>query len=66
MARLSTLPDPMRVGFIGAGNMARALARGLGEPVLCTDSGSGRAETLVAELGGEALASNRELALGPA
>jgi pyrroline-5-carboxylate reductase len=52
----------MRVGFIGAGNMARALARGLGEPVLCTDSGSGRAKTLADELGGEALSSNRELA----
>ena len=36
----------MRVGFIGAGNMARALARGWGEPVLCTDSGSGRARAL--------------------
>ena len=42
--------------------MARALARGLGEPVLCTDSGSGRARALADELGGEALASNRELA----
>jgi pyrroline-5-carboxylate reductase len=52
----------MRVGFIGAGNMARALARGLGEPVLCTDSGSGRAKALAEELGGEALATNRELA----
>jgi pyrroline-5-carboxylate reductase len=52
----------MQVGFIGSGNMARALARGWGEPVLCTDSGSGRAIALVAELGGEALASNRELA----
>ena len=31
----------MQVGFIGAGNMARALARGWGDPVLCTDSGSG-------------------------
>jgi len=52
----------MQVGFIGAGNMARALARGWGDPVLCTDSGSGRARELAAELGGEALASNRELA----
>ena len=52
----------MQVGFIGAGNMARALARGWGDPVLCTDSGSGRARALAAELGGEALASNRELA----
>jgi pyrroline-5-carboxylate reductase len=52
----------MQVGFIGAGNMARALARGWGEPVLCTDSGSGRAQALAAELGGEAVGSNRELA----
>ena len=52
----------MQVGLIGAGNMASALARGWGEPVLCTDSGSGRAQALAAELGGEALASNRELA----
>ncbi len=52
----------MQVGFIGAGNMARALARGWGDPVLCTDSGSGRARELAAELGGEALSSNRELA----
>src|SRR4051794_5101157 len=52
----------MQVGFIGAGNMARALARGWGDPVLCTDSGSGRARALAAELGGEAVAGNRELA----
>ena len=52
----------MQVGFIGSGNMAGALARGWGEPVLCTDSGSGRAAALAAELGGEALSSNRELA----
>jgi pyrroline-5-carboxylate reductase len=52
----------MQVGFIGAGNMARALARGWGDPVLCTDSGSGRAQRLAEELGGEALSSNRELA----
>ena len=51
----------MQVGFIGSGNMASALARGWGDPVLCTDSGSGRAARLVAELGGEALASNRDL-----
>ncbi len=37
------------------------MARGWGEPVLCSDSGSGRARALVAELGGEAL-SNREVA----
>src|SRR5829696_6743884 len=52
----------MQVGFIGSGNMARALARGWGDPVLCTDSGSGRAQRLAEELGGEAVATNRELA----
>jgi pyrroline-5-carboxylate reductase len=51
----------MVIGLIGSGNMARALARGWGEPVLCTDGGSGRAAALAAELGGEALASNAEL-----
>jgi pyrroline-5-carboxylate reductase len=51
----------MRIGLIGAGNMARAMARGWGEPVLCSDSGSGRAQALVDELGGEAL-SNLEVA----
>ena len=35
--------------------MAAALARGWGDPVLASDSGSGRAAALVAELGGEAL-----------
>lgn len=52
----------MKVGLIGSGNMARALARGWGEPVLCSDSGSGRAQQLVDELGGERVAGNRELA----
>ena len=42
--------------------MASALARGWGDPVLATDSGSGRAAALAQELGGEALASNAELA----
>src|SRR5947209_8233929 len=52
----------MRVGLIGAGNMARAMARGWGDPVLCSDSGSGRAQALVDELGGEAAGSNAEVA----
>jgi pyrroline-5-carboxylate reductase len=52
----------MQVGFIGSGNMASALARGWGDPVLCTDHGSGRAAGLAQELGGEAVPSNRELA----
>jgi len=51
----------MQVGFIGSGNMAAAIARGWGEPVLCSDSGSGRARALVEELGGEAL-TNQEVA----
>ena len=51
----------MKVGLIGAGNMARALARGWGDPVLCSDGGSGRAAGLAQELGGEA-ASSAEVA----
>jgi pyrroline-5-carboxylate reductase len=51
----------MQVGLIGAGNMARALARGWGDPVLVSDGGSGRAKKLADELGGEAL-SSREVA----
>jgi pyrroline-5-carboxylate reductase len=53
----------MQVGFIGAGNMARAMARGWGDPVLCSDGGSGAAVALAAELGGRA-ASNAEVAAG--
>lgn len=41
--------------------MARALARGWGDPVFCSDSGSGRAQALVDELGGEAV-GNAEVA----
>lgn len=52
----------MTIGLIGAGNMAGALARGWGEPVLATDNGSGRARALVEELGGDVCASNAELA----
>ena len=42
--------------------MARAMARGWGEPVLCSDHGSGRARALAAELGGEAVDSNLAVA----
>lgn len=52
----------MRIGLIGAGNMASALARGLGQPLLVHDPQRERAEALVAQLGGEVCASNRELA----
>jgi pyrroline-5-carboxylate reductase len=52
----------MSVGIIGAGNMGRALALGLGEPVLCADPLDGRAAALATDTGGEALGDNRELA----
>ncbi len=52
----------MKIGLIGAGNMARALARGWGDPVLCCDGGSGRGQALAAELGGEALGTAAEVA----
>jgi pyrroline-5-carboxylate reductase len=52
----------MQIGFIGAGNMATALARGWGDPVLVHDAYRPRAEALVAELGGEVVESNAELA----
>ena len=42
--------------------MARALALGWGEPVLCSDGGSGRARALADELGGEALDTNATVA----
>src|SRR3954468_245731 len=45
----------MKLGFIGAGNMATALARGIGEPVFVTDVVPGKAEALVAQVGGEVL-----------
>jgi pyrroline-5-carboxylate reductase len=52
----------MRVGLIGSGNMARALARGWGEPVLCTDPIPQRAAALAAEVGGGMVGSNAALA----
>jgi pyrroline-5-carboxylate reductase len=52
----------MRIGLIGAGNMASALARGWGEPVLVSDVDEARAEALAEELGGEAPGSNAYVA----
>jgi pyrroline-5-carboxylate reductase len=52
----------MQIGLIGAGNMARALARGWGRPVLCSDPLPERARALAAELGGEALPDNASVA----
>ncbi len=58
----------MIVGFIGSGNMAAAMARGWAgaeadapTQMLFTDSGSGRATALAAEVGGEAVGTNEEL-----
>ncbi len=52
----------MQIGLIGSGNMARALARGWDRPVLCSDPLPERAAGLAAEVGGEALQSNIEVA----
>lgn len=52
----------MQIGLIGAGNMASALARGFGEPVIVADAVHEKAEALAAELGGEAVATNAEVA----
>ena len=52
----------MRLGLIGAGNMASALARGIGEPVLVYDVDQAKASALAEALGGEAVGSNAELA----
>ena len=52
----------MKLGLIGAGNMASALARGMGEPVLVSDVDAERAQALAEATGGEAVGSNTELA----
>ncbi len=52
----------MQIGLIGCGNMARALARGWGQPLVCADPLAERAQRLAAEIDGEALASNAEVA----
>jgi pyrroline-5-carboxylate reductase len=52
------------IGFVGSGSMAAAIARGWAgefEKMLFSDSGSGRAQALAEELGGE-VASNGEIA----
>ena len=50
------------LGLIGSGSMNGALALGWGDPVVATDSGSGRAGRLVARLGGEDLGTDLEAA----
>jgi pyrroline-5-carboxylate reductase len=52
----------MQIGLIGAGNMARALARGWQQPILCADPVFTRAQALAVETGGEALQTNAEVA----
>jgi pyrroline-5-carboxylate reductase len=61
----------MKVGFVGAGNMATGIARGwaaaAGEPgapetMLFADADAAKAKTLANEVGGEAVADNREVA----
>lgn len=52
----------MKIGVIGSGSMARGMAVGWGRPLLCTDIDPERARALAEEVGGEAVASNAELA----
>jgi pyrroline-5-carboxylate reductase len=52
----------MQIGLIGAGNIAGAFARGWGAGLLFADALVQRARRLAEETGGEAVASNVELA----
>src|SRR5271155_675956 len=52
----------MQIGLIGCGNMARALARGGGRPLGGAEPPAARASALAAEVGGEALATNAQVA----
>lgn len=54
----------MKIGFIGAGSMASALARGLHEPALVFDVQRERAEALALQIGGQALDSGSAVAEG--
>lgn len=47
----------MRLGILGAGNLARALALGLGDPVAVYDPVAERAQALASATGGQAFAS---------
>jgi pyrroline-5-carboxylate reductase len=50
------------LGLVGAGNMARALAVGMGEPVLVFDPRRAAAQAVVDRVGGEVLDSAQEVA----
>jgi pyrroline-5-carboxylate reductase len=52
----------VKIGVIGAGNMASALVRGWNEPVVVFDIDSERAETLAESVGGSVAGSNAEVA----
>jgi pyrroline-5-carboxylate reductase len=52
----------VKIGFLGAGSMATALARGLGEPALAFDVQEDRAVALAEAVRGEAVGSAQELA----
>lgn len=52
----------MRIGLIGSGNMARALALGWGRPVTCSALELEQAEALASLVGGVAAATNSEVA----
>lgn len=52
----------LRIGLIGAGSMATALARGWGRPLVVSDPVAGRAAELAASVSGEAVSGNREAA----
>jgi pyrroline-5-carboxylate reductase len=52
----------VKIGLIGSGAMARGLALGWRQPVLCADVDFTRAQALAAEVGGEAVPTNAEVA----
>lgn len=52
----------MRIGLIGSGNMARALAVGWAKPVTCSALEIEQAQALAARVGGTAVATNAEVA----
>jgi pyrroline-5-carboxylate reductase len=55
--------DPaMVIGIVGCGNMGSALARGMGVPAICSDVDAALAQRLAADTGGEAVATNAEVA----
>ncbi|MDP5033433.1 MAG: NAD(P)-binding domain-containing protein, partial [Solirubrobacteraceae bacterium] len=52
----------MRIGLIGSGNMARALAVGWARPVTCSAAQLEEAEALASLVGGVAAATNSDVA----